>query len=287
MLMSAKQLLPQVQIHPLLVLFIVISILTGTFLQLAIILFIVFIHELGHYLAAVYYKWRIQTIVLWVFGGVMKTDEYGSRSIYEEFVVTIAGPMQHLVIYLLTFLLLQFNFIPEPIIYLLLYYNTVVLLFNLLPIWPLDGGKLFFLANSLFFPYRQAYEHTIIFSMIMSIILIIAHLFLYPFNLSSLLIVIFLFIENSKAWQQRYYVFIRFLLQRYESQKDIDPLTSIVVPFHMPLKQVFQKFYQGKRHLIYIVNLVDEQMTVVDEYDCLHLYFDRKYLQQPIGKLVS
>src|SRR5690625_1053595 len=102
MLMSAKQLLPQVQIHPLLVLFIVISILTGTFLQLAIILFIVFIHELGHYLAAVYYKWRIQTIVLWVFGGVMKTDEYGSRSIYEEFVVSIIVTMLHLVIYFLT-----------------------------------------------------------------------------------------------------------------------------------------------------------------------------------------
>jgi len=264
-----------------------ISVFTGTFVQLAIILLIVFVHELGHYIAARYYKWRIQTIVLWVFGGVMKTDEYGSRKIFEEFIVTIAGPFQHLIIYLFVIGLLKNIPLPESIIFLLLYYNTIILLFNLLPIWPLDGGKLFFLLNSLFFPYRQAYEHTIIFSMIISFVLITAHIFLFPFNLSSLLIIIFLLIENSKDWQQRYYIFIRFLLQRYEMPKNIGRLTSIVVPINMPLKQVFQKFYQGRRHLVYVVDKKREQTIVVDEHHCLQLYFEKKYLRQPIGKLVS
>lgn len=264
-----------------------ISIFTGTFVQLAIILLIVFIHELGHYMAAMYFKWRIQTIVLWVFGGVMKTDEYGSRNIYEEFVVTIAGPFQHLLVYLLVIGILKHTTIPEAIIFLLLYYNTIILLFNLLPIWPLDGGKLFFLLNSLFFPYRRAYEHTIIFSMIISLIVIIAHIFFFPFNLSSLLIIIFLLIENSKDWQQRYYIFIRFLLQRYEMPKSFGRSTSIVVPVNMPLKQVFQKFYQGRRHLVYVVDKSNKQTIVVDEHHCLRLYFEKKFLREPIGKLIS
>lgn len=287
MLMNVKSYIPMIDIHPLLMLFIILSILTGTFVQLAIILCIVILHELGHFLAAIHFKWRIQKIVLWVFGGIMKTDEHGSRSLYEEFIVTISGPIQHLFIYFACFLLYMFYILPESIVYLIFYYNTIVLLFNLLPIWPLDGGKLFLLANSLFFPYRQAYEYTIVFALFMSLFLIIAHLVLYPFNLSSLIIIIFLLIENSKAWQQRYFIFMRFLLQRYEMKEASRPISSIVVPFHMPLKDVIQRFYLGKNHLIYIVDQKEKQLMVIEEYECLQLYFNRKYLQQPIGKLVS
>src|SRR5690625_3474649 len=285
--MNVKKYIPHVQIHPLLIFFMLIFIFTGTFVQLAIILLIVFIHELGHYMAAMYFKWRIQTIVLWVFGGVMKTDEYGSRNIYEEFVVTIAGPFQHLLVYLLVIGILKHTTIPEAIIFLLLYYNTIILLFNLLPIWPLDGGKLFFLLNSIFFPYRQAYEQTILFSMIMCLMLIIMHLLLWPFNLSSLLIISFLLIKNGKDWQQRYYVFIRFLLQRYEQPKNIQQLTPIIVSKNLPLKQVFQKFYQGKKHLIHVIDPLNDQTIIMNERDCLRLYFDKKYLQQPIGELMT
>lgn len=287
MSMSDRRTIPTLKIHPLLVFFIIISILTGTFVQLAIILLIVLLHELGHYLAALYYKWRLQTIILWVFGGVMQTDEYGSRPLKEEFVVTIAGPLQHLFIYFCAISLLKLNIFSDALIDLILYYNTIVLVFNLLPIWPLDGGKLFLLTNSLFFPFRQAYEYTIVFSMFMSVGLILAHILLFPFNLSSLLIIIFLLIENGKSWQHRYYIFVRFLLQRYENPSKIKRSTSIVVPFHMPLKQVFQKFYQGKNHLIYIVDETNEQTVVIHEHDCLKLYFDQKRFQQPIGELVT
>ncbi|HLS06580.1 MAG TPA: site-2 protease family protein [Bacillota bacterium] len=285
--MSVKSYFSKLQIHPLLYFFMFVSFFTGTFLELAIILLIVFIHEFGHYLAAYYYKWRIDTIALWVFGGVMKTDEYGTRKIFEEFVVTIAGPLQHLIIYLCIIGLSLQSFIPEVIIFLLFYYNTIILLFNLLPIWPLDGGKLFFLLNSIFFPYRQAYEQTILFSMIMCLMLIIMHLLLWPFNLSSLLIISFLLIENGKDWQQRYYVFIRFLLQRYEQPKNIQQLTPIIVSKNLPLKQVFQKFYQGKKHLIHVIDPLNDQTIIMNERDCLRLYFDKKYLQQPIGELMT
>lgn len=286
MLMNVKRYIPDVQVHPLLILFMFISIFTGNFVQLLIILILVFIHELGHYLAAAYFKWRVETIVLWVFGGIMKTDEHGSRKISEELIVTIAGPCQHLLIYLFVIGILKNTSIPEPIIFLLLYYNTVILVFNLLPIWPLDGGKLLFLLNSLFFPYRQAYEQTIIFSMFICLLLIIAHLLFFPFNLSSLLIIIFLLIENSKDWQQRHYVFIRFLLRRYELAKNTYRLTPLVVANNMPLKQVFQKFHQGKQHLIHIVDADQEKTLTINEFTCLQLYFEKKYLRQPIGKLI-
>lgn len=72
--------MPTIYIHPILLIFFVIAFLTGTFTELVIILSIVLIHELGHYTVAHVFKWRIKHIMLWVFGGVMQTEEHGSSA---------------------------------------------------------------------------------------------------------------------------------------------------------------------------------------------------------------
>src|SRR5690625_2653844 len=125
-----------IHLHPLLLLLILLSLLTGTFIQLFIILFIVLIHELGHYLAATYYKWRIDYIMLWVFGGVMKTEESSHRSIKEECIVTLAGPFQHIILFFVLTGLSVCQLLPEPILQQAHYYNGIILMFNLLPIYP-------------------------------------------------------------------------------------------------------------------------------------------------------
>src|SRR5699024_12020095 len=94
--MTTSRILPPIHIHPILIIFIIISFVTGTFLQLFIILSIVLFHELGHYGAAKFFKWRIKGIMLWIFGGVMDTDEHGNKPFHEDIIVTIAGPLQHL-----------------------------------------------------------------------------------------------------------------------------------------------------------------------------------------------
>src|SRR5699024_314001 len=81
---------------PLFLLLIVLSLFTGTFVQLFILFAIILIHEIGHYTLANHYQWHIQSIVLWVFGGVMKTTEATNRPIKEDIIVTVAGPLQHI-----------------------------------------------------------------------------------------------------------------------------------------------------------------------------------------------
>src|SRR5690625_342996 len=136
-------------------------------MELSIILSIVFVHELGHYTMAKIFKWRIQSITLWVFGGVMDTEEHGSRSMFEELLVILAGPFQHLLIFFIVHFFLA-NILPLPVIELILFYNTMILFFNLLPIWPLDGGKLLFILLSYLLPFQRAYHYTIIFSMFLT-----------------------------------------------------------------------------------------------------------------------
>src|SRR5690625_4313005 len=140
--MAIRNLFQTITIHPTLILFLIIAILTGTFIQIAIIWTIIIFHELGHILAATYYRWRIQSIVLWIFGGVMKTDEHTSRPLKEDIIVTLLGPLQHLWIYVAIKGFAYYQLLPQEIIEQALFFNTIILLFNSLPIYPLDGGKI-------------------------------------------------------------------------------------------------------------------------------------------------
>ncbi|WP_077327219.1 site-2 protease family protein [Virgibacillus siamensis] len=278
--------LPEIRLHPILMVFLVISFLTGTFVSLFIILAIVMVHELGHYVMAVYFRWRIRRIMIWIFGGVMDTDEHGTRPLYEEILVTIAGPLQHVLIYLVLLLLAQGEFIPLSLIDLALFYNTVILVFNLLPVWPLDGGKLLFLLLSYKLPYRKAYDQVILFSMAACIIGLIVQLFFMSFTLSSFMLFLFLLMENRTDWKQRYYVFIRFLLRRYYGQTYVKGLLPIEVSHESVLMHVFSKFHREKKHPIYI-KYPGTQRRSIDEMDCLHSYFHERDVQKTIGEVGS
>src|SRR5690625_7649234 len=100
MSMIFRKYFPTIQFHPILLIFMVISFLTGTFMELSIILIIVVIHELGHYFMSVFFKWRADSIVLWVLGGVMKTEEHGNNSLWDDAIILIAVRLQNNMIYL-------------------------------------------------------------------------------------------------------------------------------------------------------------------------------------------
>jgi len=278
--------LPKINIHPILLIFILISFITGTFMELSIILAIVFIHELGHFIMARIFNWRIHSIMLWVFGGVMKTEEHGNRSLFEEALVIIAGPFQHVLIYIVVQLLLMGNLLPVSVVEMILFYNLMILIFNLLPIWPLDGGKLLFILLCYSLPFQKSYHITIIFSLIASVTFILLHFLFFSFTLSFFLILLFLCMENRTEWKQRYFVFIRFLLNRYKGDLPIKKVHPITVPHHSSLMDIFIHFHRDRKHPIYIT-FANHHRKAIDEIDCLHYYFNDKKYQQTIGELVK
>lgn len=278
--------LPVIKIHPIILIFIIIAILTGTIMELVLILSIVLFHELGHYFAAKLFDWRIRHIMLWVFGGVMETDEHGSRPLHEEAIVTMAGPFQHIIIYLLIYILSHFNLLPPSLVDIALFYNTIILLFNLLPIWPLDGGKLLFICLCIYKPFRFAHKWVIRISMICSGLFLFLQLFFYPFTLSAFLIMIFIVMENWTEWKQRHYVFIRFLIQRYDGQSSVRKIDKIVVSYNSKLMDIFSQFMWDRKHAIYIVYPTNKRL-LIDESDCLRSYFYEKRHNESIGSIVS
>lgn len=278
--MTFLKFIRNVHIHPILILFIIIAMLTGTFVQLLSLLLIVFIHEMGHYLAAYYYKWRIRGIILWVFGGVMQTEESATRPLHEELIVTLAGPLQHVFIYIILFFLQSIELLPVAIFQQISFYNGLILMFNLMPIFPLDGGKILFLILSTFLPFQLAHRFTILFSFFACVLLIILQIFFFSFTFTATLLIVFLFIENRKEWKEQAYIFIRFLFNRLTLKQQPSRVLNIEANNNDRLMDIFKQFIRTRTHHIYV-----DSNQFITERDCLSLYFNDKKYTETIGEL--
>ncbi len=263
-----------------------LSILTAHFIELSLFLFIVIMHELGHAFAASFFSWRIKRISLLPFGGVAEVDEHGNRPLKEEALVTLAGPLQHLWMIGLAFILYQFSFIPTHFYTLFVDFNIMVLLFNLLPIWPLDGGKLVYLWRSQQESFPAAHQKTIIISAVSLLLFFMLLLFIQPFNLNLWIVIGFLSFSLFYEWKQRRYVFVRFLLERYYGNKmEFKTLKNIYVHEEESVIRVLEQFQRGCKHLI-IIEKEDAETEQLDENELLHAYFSEKMLHAKIGELL-
>ncbi len=118
----------------------------------------IILHEYGHALVARKYGVKTRDIVLFPIGGMARLDRLPEKPV-QEFLVALAGPLVNVLIALVLFpffwfytrpaLLTQaipdsdniddnfFFFLP-----LLLFLNLLLALFNLIPAFPMDGGRI-------------------------------------------------------------------------------------------------------------------------------------------------
>jgi Zn-dependent protease len=103
------------------------------------------LHELGHALQARREGVRIDGITLWLFGGVarLRGTFPGAGA---EFRIAIAGPIVTAVlagVFVGLAVVTHFGNVFDGVVTWLGYINLLLLVFNLLPALPLDGGRIF------------------------------------------------------------------------------------------------------------------------------------------------
>lgn len=279
-------LLKNIKVHPLLWVVMGIAIITAHFTELSLLLFIIFVHEMGHAAAAAFFSWRIKRIMLLPFGGVAEMDEHGNRPLKEEVIVIISGPLQHIWMMGAAYIAYASSLLSPELFSLFIQYNLMILIFNLLPIWPLDGGKLIFLCLSLSNAFPTAHKKALYISAASLMVFFLLTVFMMPFNINIWIVLAFLIFSLYYEWKQSRYVFMRFLLERhYGKNSEFRTLKPLVVNEEDTIIQVLQKFQRGCKHSI-IVEKKDKEKMSLDENELLHAYFSDKILTAKIGDLV-
>ncbi|MFC5650089.1 site-2 protease family protein [Paenibacillus solisilvae] len=262
-------------IHPLFVLVMMASIVTGYFVELITLFAIVLVHELGHVVVARGFGWTVREVKLLPFGGVAEVEEAGSLPSREEAIVAIAGPLQNLWMGILAWSFGQMGVWNGDWSDYVWRANLMIGLFNLLPILPLDGGKLMQAALSQTLAFHQTLVWGIRVSLAFSLIMIgysilpLFHLDSSGIQLNLLAVGLFLFFTNWMSNRHIPFLFLRFLTNRGSSSsrsitKGVWALPIIVTRRHT-VSAALRLFKRDSYHLVIVMEEQGRILAVLPE----------------------
>ncbi len=221
-----------------------ICFLSGLFKDFIYLFLIVIIHELGHILGGILFKWKIEKVIILPFGGITIFKESLNKPLLQELIITVLGPLFQMSLFI----------IKDDVF---VNYNKFILLFNLLPLVPLDGSKIINIISNMItsFYYSKCVTNLLT---VISIVLLVCLKNSLLFYLIIVFIVKELIVEHFKL---NYYL-NKFLLERYLYNFSFKKIKKV--------KNEHQ-FKKGQKHLI---KTSDNYIT---EKTFLRKIFDKSY----------
>lgn len=188
----------------------------------AMIMIFAIIHEVGHLLAGLLMGMKPEKIEIMPFGVSIsfkinareynKKIKKGNALEIKKIIVALAGPITNFIIILISSNL-KLDLIKSMLI---IYTNFLIMIFNLLPIYPLDGGRVLKGVLHIIFGKRKSEKYINIISKITVIVItaISSILILYIKNISIFLIDIYLWylvIKEDLRYKKREEIYKKIL----------------------------------------------------------------------------
>ena len=102
-------------------------------------------HELGHALVAQKCGARVKSITIMLLGGITQIEEKSDLSAQEAFKIAVAGPLMNVILGIVCFVIARSadQFLDLLLVFAILgSANLFIAAFNLIPAFPLDGGRI-------------------------------------------------------------------------------------------------------------------------------------------------
>lgn len=234
-------------------------VLTGHFINLIVFTSIIIIHELGHFISAILFKYKVSKIVIYPYGGITKLDTLINTNINKDLIISISGIIFQCTYFFIIYLIYNKGYIREYIYQLFCTYNYSMLFFNLLPIIPLDGSKILSYLTLKYFNFNLSNNILVFISLISITILLNSGTYKSSYGLVMAIGVlmknIYYFYKNISL------TYNRFLLERY------------LYRFNYKKKSIIKskdKMYKNRYHFIC------KNGNIIDEKNYLNEFFDKK-----------
>ncbi len=196
----------KIKIQPLFILYVFLCIYFGWYNDIFYYIVVLYLHEYGHYIVLRKLGYDAEQMIFSLYGSSLRTHNH--YKVRDEILIALAGPIVNIILIVCT-VALWWVF---PSIYFFtktfVLCNVIVLIFNILPIYPLDGGRVLLSAFSTKVK-RQKLEKIsskicLVFGVILLVLFVIS-LFL-KINYNLLFIGIFLTLNSTASISQNYVI---------------------------------------------------------------------------------
>lgn len=211
-------------------LFLLLFLLTSQFEIYIVIMIFAIIHELGHLIAGLILGFKVEEIKLTPMGVRLQfkveSEEYnkkvkrGNMLNVKKAIIALAGPITNIIIFTILILIqnLDLYFTQTYIYQIIVYSNILIAIFNMIPIYPMDGGRFISEILKIKIGYKKAYKITYLLSKTILIILTATAsiAILYLKNIAIFFIIMYLWCLEIQE------------IRRYNKRKNIEKIVEEV-----------------------------------------------------------
>lgn len=242
-----KNILHLFNIHTSTYFFILSFLFTGLIKNIMLIYFIVIFHELGHIFIIKTLGYKVLRVDIYPSGGVTKIDKKINTKLSHDIFIASFGIVFQIILYFIFTFLYSLSFIRSGTYELFVTYNITILIFNLLPIIPLDGYQLLRSIWEILFPYKKAFKISLVISVI-SILLFITYNQILSLN--NYLVISFLIFKLVTELKNFKYQNMRFLLERYLNDLPYRKIKNeSIIDLSLLKKDTYHYFKKGNTYV--------------------------------------
>ena len=125
----------KIKIHYSLIFLLILSLFTGSFFKILGIIFCIFFHEFSHFIFLKLFRVKVNHLELSVIGGILEIEEV-NLSLIKKLIINFSGICANILI------IIVLKYLDFSTLNYLISYNFCIIIFNLIPIIPLDGFRI-------------------------------------------------------------------------------------------------------------------------------------------------
>ncbi|MBR3017509.1 MAG: hypothetical protein IKH57_10620 [Clostridia bacterium] len=249
----------RIRAHPLLPIVFLVCALSGMGERLVPTLGALSLHEAGHILAAQCMKLRVDALEITPLGGLMTVPNLDAAPPWKRFLLAASGPLASLCGCALAPFLYQSGMLPFQLTGAFIHANLVMLLVNLLPALPLDGGEMLRASLSRFFSGKEMNRWMAIVSSVMGLGLCGVTL---GFALRGQIVfapafaglyLIYAAAMEGRHGAVKYITSLIARRQRLDRQMVI-PVETVAAGAGVPVRSLLYRLSPGKYHMIHVLS---------------------------------
>lgn len=248
-----------IKLDPMVIPLIIMSIHYKYLYKLIFVIIIILIHEISHSMIATYYGIKINEIEIFPFGAVAKTENLFELNPYKEIVIAIVGPISNFIMLFIS-IVIEFHMNTQAEwMYFFIFSNLTIGLFNMLPILPLDGGRILRAYINTKTDFKKATQIVIRISKLIVIFMFFYGIYLSIQSFEKIYIsgiAVFLYFKTNKEKEMIGYTFIYQIVVKKKQllENGIMDAKYLTALEEVELKKVFKEFSSSKYHFITIIN---------------------------------